>query len=114
MKLPFVGSTLPQISPLELKSELDGNNPPTLLDVRETEELAISHLEGALHIPMRQLPYRLSELDPNAHWVVVCRSGHRSSSVVRYLIENGFTSVRNLSTGMNGWSRDVDPNVQKY
>ncbi len=36
-----------------------------ILDVREDYEWAAGHAEGALHIPLDQLPARLSELDPD-------------------------------------------------
>ena len=34
-----------------------------LIDVREPSELSEAHVEGARHIPLGQLPAKLSELD---------------------------------------------------
>jgi rhodanese-related sulfurtransferase len=35
-----------------------------ILDVREDEEWAAGHIDGAVHIPLGQLPQRIGELDP--------------------------------------------------
>ena len=44
----------------------------------------------ALHIPMGEIPSRLTELDPDAEWVVVCHHGVRSAQVAMYLAQHGF------------------------
>lgn len=105
---------IPSIQPTELRDELQGPNPPLLLDVREAEELGISSLPGILHIPLGEIPERWRELDPDASYVVICRSGARSGQVVRFLKSLGFKDVRNLSRGMNGWAREVDPSLATY
>ena len=105
---------IPEISPLELAVELQSESPPQLLDVREAFELDISRLENVKHIPMDDLPYRLEELDHNADWVIVCRTGNRSGTITHYMLQNGFRNVRNLRSGMNGWADTVDPTVRKY
>ncbi|MCC7230741.1 MAG: rhodanese-like domain-containing protein [Fimbriimonadaceae bacterium] len=105
---------LPEIDPPTLSALLKGPNPPRVLDVREPEELAISSLTGAVLIPLQELPTRFAELDPDADWVVICRSGSRSRGATQFLLERGFRSVLNLSSGMNGWSRTVDPSVKTY
>ncbi len=48
------------------------------LDVRRNLEWTESHLEGALHIPLHELPSRLSEVPPGEIWVH-CRSGYRAA-----------------------------------
>jgi rhodanese-related sulfurtransferase len=105
---------VPEVTPLQLAAELASESPPLLIDVREPHELQISRLEGALNIPMDDVLSAVHRLDPAAPIVVVCRSGNRSAFVTQTLLKLGFRSVRNLSTGMNGWSRDVDPNVRTY
>jgi len=48
-----------------------------VLDVRRALEWADSHLDGALHIPLQDLPARISEVPPGEVWVH-CRSGCRA------------------------------------
>jgi sulfur-carrier protein adenylyltransferase/sulfurtransferase len=105
---------VPQVTPLQLRDELMGDNPPVLVDVREEEELEISHLPYAYHIPLGDLPDRYDEMDPEEDLVIYCRSGSRSATATAYLLAQGYKRVRNLSTGVNGWADDVDPAMRKY
>ena len=105
---------IPSITPTELNAELQGSNPPTIVDVREAYELEISALPNAVHIPLGQLPGRLDELDREADLVILCRVGGRSAQATNYLIQNGFTKVRNMTSGINGWAKTVDPTMREY
>jgi rhodanese-related sulfurtransferase len=44
----------------------------------------------------------------------MCRSGGRSLRVARFLEQQGFKSVANLSGGVLAWSREVDPSIPEY
>lgn len=73
-----------------------------VLDVREHDEWAAGHVDGALHIPMGEVVARLGEL-PDAGTVhVMCRVGGRSAQVTQYLIGQGMDAV-NINGGMLGW-----------
>jgi rhodanese-related sulfurtransferase len=86
----------------------------TLLDVREHVELELAAVNGAMHIPMRDVPARLAELDRDAPLVVMCHSGGRSRRVAEYLSSNGFQKVFNLRGGIDAWSTEIDPQVPRY
>jgi sulfur-carrier protein adenylyltransferase/sulfurtransferase len=105
---------VPEVSPEELRDELAGPEPPLLVDVREPEELEISHLEHALAIPKAELPERVDELTRARSVVVFCRSGGRSADAVKTLLELGFQNVRSLKGGINAWAQRVDPAVPVY
>lgn len=105
---------LPSLSPEELRDALIGPNPPTIVDVREAHELAISALPGAIHIPLGSLPDQIDKLPKDADLVMMCRVGGRSAHATRFLLENGFTRVRNLTSGINGWASTVDPTMSEY
>ena len=85
-----------------------------LLDVREPPELTMASIDGAMHIPMAQIPGRLAELDRNGTIVVMCHSGVRSMQVAGYLHQRGFMNVFNLAGGIDAWSREVDPLIPRY
>jgi rhodanese-related sulfurtransferase len=74
-----------------------------LLDVREDDEWQRGHAEGALHIPMGQIPNRIAEIDSAAALYVVCQGGGRSQRVSQYLAQNGYAPV-NVSGGMMAWA----------
>jgi rhodanese-related sulfurtransferase len=85
-----------------------------LLDVREPAELEAASVASALHIPMREIPARLTELDRDTPLVVMCHSGSRSRRVAEYLSANGFSNVFNLSGGIDAWSTQIDSRVPRY
>lgn len=85
-----------------------------VLDVREPEELAFARLDGAVHIPMRQIPARLPEIDRDRRVVVMCHHGMRSAQVAGFLREQGFARVENLDGGIDAWSAMIDPSVPRY
>jgi rhodanese-related sulfurtransferase len=107
-------ASVEEIEPLELKARLDRGERIEVLDVREQEEIAVASFPGATHIPMGDVPSRLTELDPDAHWVVVCHHGIRSAQVAMYLAHMGFERVANLAGGIDAWSLNADPRIPRY
>lgn len=103
-----------EMSPKEFVARRDQGETPVLLDVREDWELGIARVDGAVHIPMGDVPARLGELDPAREVVVLCRSGGRSAQVARYLERQGFSSVWNLAGGILAWGQQVDPSLTPY
>ena len=99
---------------MELAVELKGSNSPTIIDVREAYELGISCLPHVIHIPLSQLPGKLGGLNKDGNYVILCRIGGRSAQATSYLLQNGFTNVRNITSGINGWADTVDPTLEKY
>jgi rhodanese-related sulfurtransferase len=88
---------IPDVSTAQLPADVQ------LIDVREDDEWQAGHAPGAVHLPMMQVPERLADIPTEGNVVIVCRSGHRSAEVVRYLIGQGYDNVRNLADGMFGW-----------
>ena len=88
--------------------------PPLLLDVREPWEYEKARIEGAQLIPMREMPSRIAELDPNKEVVAICHHGGRSAQVAMFLEKAGFKKMHNLVGGVDAWSRTVDPSVPLY
>jgi rhodanese-related sulfurtransferase len=87
---------------------------PVLLDVREPWEYDKAHIEGALLIPMREVPARVAQIDEAKEVVAICHHGGRSMQVAMFLEKNGFKRVHNLVGGIDAWSRTVDPAVPLY
>jgi len=105
---------VPTVTPEELKAELARSDPPWLIDVREPNEWAIAHLEGARLIPRGSIPEHVSELAGAPALVLYCRSGNRSGTATRLLLDLGFTNVRSLAGGINAWAEKVDPSIPRY
>ncbi len=92
-----------------------GRDPSTVLvDVREPFEWDIVHVNGARHLPLRELPARLSELDGHADVLVYCHHGTRSRQAVELLKAAGFSKARSVRGGIDAWATEVDPRLPRY
>jgi rhodanese-related sulfurtransferase len=98
-----------QRTPLEVRGELESSSPPPLLlDVREPEEFngELGHIAGSVLIPLKDLPARAGELEPEKERpiIVICRAGVRSATAAAILTGLGFEQVVNLKGGMIDWN----------
>jgi rhodanese-related sulfurtransferase len=84
----------------------------TVLDVREDDEWQAGHIDGALHIPLGDVPSRVAEIPEQDEIVVVCRAGGRSARAVAWLLSNGVDAV-NLDGGMGAWADAGRPMVSE-
>ena len=85
-----------------------------LLDVREPWEVALCAIDGAVHIPLGQLPKRVGELEKGRLLAVYCRSGRRSLDATHWLRAQGFTQATNVIGGILAWAREIDSSVTMY
>ena len=60
------------------------HRPVVILDVRRDQEWAASHIAGAVHIPIHQLPARLADVPAGEVWVH-CEAGYRASIAASFL-----------------------------
>ena len=93
------------VKPADLNVELTGTAIPFILDVRTVDEFNQGFITGAINVNINDVPANLTQLpaDKAAPIVVLCQSGHRGAIVMMYLQMMGYTNVRNLGGGMNGW-----------
>lgn len=102
------------ISVRELADMRSAGEKHTVLDVRESRELDVCRLDGALHIPMAEIPARSGDLPTDQLLVVICHHGARSQMVVDFLRNAGFDNAVNLDGGIDAWACDVDPSMPRY
>lgn len=88
----------------ELKERMDKGEKLNIIDVREPYEYEEYNI-GAQLIPLGEIPSKLDELSnlKDEEVIVHCRSGARSGNAKLFMIESGFTNVRNLIGGMVEW-----------
>jgi adenylyltransferase/sulfurtransferase len=53
-------------------------------------------------------------LDKNAEIVAYCHKGMRSADAVGFLLQQGFSNVKNLIGGIESWSIEIDNSVPRY
>jgi rhodanese-related sulfurtransferase len=75
-----------------------------LLDVRQPEEFAQGHIQGAVLMPLGSLPDSYQQIPKGVMLVVYCRSGHRSAKAVSFLRDHGYDKAVSLSGGYTAWS----------
>lgn len=93
------------ISVEELKHRMDNGDQLNLIDVREDDERAEFNI-GGTHIALgRILSMDTDEIEhlKNEEVICYCRAGARSMRACQMLETFGFTNVKNLTGGMNGW-----------
>ncbi|MGF7029879.1 rhodanese-related sulfurtransferase [Paenibacillus mucilaginosus] len=94
------------ITPEEVKRRIDSGEKLDIVDVREDEEVAAGMIPGAIHIPLMQLPERLTEIPQRGETVLVCRSGGRSGRAYEFLQAQGLTGLKNMTGGMLAWDQE--------
>jgi rhodanese-related sulfurtransferase len=76
--------------------------------VRPPAEFASGHVDGATNIPLDAIGAGASRLPRGSLIVTVCgKGGGRSDRAAQVLRERGFTAVRSLCGGTDGWRRHV-------
>lgn len=96
-------TTMESITTQELRALLANSYEGLLIDVREPDEYAIAHIEGARLIPLQTLPAEIANLPKDREILIHCKAGGRSARAVGFLLENGFTRVKNVTGGMDAW-----------
>ncbi len=77
-----------------------------VLDVRTPEEFAGPHLEGAINLDFYEPTFaaEVAALDPDASYIVYCRSGNRSGQATDLMRDLGFTDVHDVDGGIVAWT----------
>lgn len=81
------------------------------LDIREPAEFMMGHLPGAENVPRGVLEFKVGDhpflKDPATPILLYCKNGGRSTLGAHTLKRMGFTNVRMLTGGFDGWAGSV-------
>ncbi|MGC8501336.1 MAG: rhodanese-like domain-containing protein [Leptospirillia bacterium] len=103
-----------ELHPTELKTRIDNGEDIVIIDVRENWEHSRVKLPDALHIPLAELPRKLSGIDKEKDVVVYCHHGTRSLQACHFLKKMGFERVKNLTGGIDAYALHVDKTLPRY
>ena len=100
----YVGTNLllnefKQVDCSEVRGLVEAGAP--IIDVREKNEFAHSHIKTAKNIPLSELRWRIDEFPKDVPVYVHCRSGQRSYNAVRVLQHHGIEAF-NIASGFLG------------
>jgi len=97
--------SVPAIDARALEKKLTEPAAPILLDAREPDEYAVSHLQGAKNVGYEDFDLKtLANIDKDAPIVVYCSVGYRSEKIGEKLQKAGFKNVVNLWGGIFDWA----------
>lgn len=95
----------------DLQERLKSDKPPLVIDVREPDEYAAGHIEGARLMPLGKVETEILPIPKDEEIYLVCRSGNRSAQAYRKLAALGYTNLKNVTGGMLQWEK-VGPVVK--
>ena len=102
-------NTYQQITQEEAKDMMDAGD-VIVLDVREQSEFDAGHIPGAVLLPVGTIAKDtaaavIPEMD--AVVLVYCRSGNRSKTASKALVDLGYTNIYEFG-GINTWPYDIE------
>ena len=122
----LIAAALPEVEeifPWDLSAQLEQDDKPILLDVREPGEFDALHIPGSLNVPRGVLEsacdWDYDETEPalaggrERPIVVICRSGNRSVLAAQTMQQMGFKKVVSLKTGIRGWNDFEQPLIDR-
>lgn len=83
--------------------ELQGNEAPVLIDVRNPREFAAKRIEGSVNIPLNHLEERIAEVPRDRVVAVQCAGGYRSSIAASILMHHGIERLIEMAGGLAAW-----------
>ena len=90
-------------SVLMLADELNGAEPPVVLDVRTPREWAGKHIADSVNLPLNHLQERIAEVPRDRRIAVHCAGGYRSSIAASILHQHGITNLVEMAGGLAAW-----------
>ncbi len=89
-----------------------------LIDVRELAEIAIASIPNFAILPLSQFNQWAEQIatrfDPHQETLVLCHHGIRSAQMCQWLINQGFTNVKNITGGIDAYANECDPSIALY
>ena len=85
-----------------------------ILDIREDSERDHAHIKKSIHIKLAEIARRFTELDKNQNVFVMCHTGTRSQTVVKWLKSQGFKHGVNVLGGIDAWAALIDRSIRRY
>ena len=85
-----------------------------ILDVREDTERDHAHVKNTLHIKLTEIAERHIELNKKKNIFVMCHTGTRSQTVVKWLKSQGYLYSVNVLGGIDAWAALIDRDIRRY
>ena len=103
-----------EITVHELFKLLESDKKIQILDIREDSERDLASLKGTIHIKLNEIAQRYHEIDKNKNVFVMCHTGTRSQTVVKWLKSQGYEHSVNVLGGIDAWAALIDRSIRRY
>lgn len=103
-----------QITPIELSKLMKSGRPFRLLDIRTKEEWDAVRLPEATRMCEDSMAQILSKWQRDELLVIYDHLGKSSLDAATYFQGQGFSNVRCLAGGIDGWSKEIDASIRRY
>jgi rhodanese-related sulfurtransferase len=115
----YPNSSFSQVTVEQLQERMsNGTNEIQLIDVREPQEIDMAHIDGFVNLPLSEFASWNDQIharfDCNTETLVLCHHGVRSAQMCQWLVNQGFTNVKNITGGIAAYSSLVDPSIPQY
>lgn len=99
-----------EIEPDRLADELDGDDPPLVVDIRNRDAFQQSHIPDSVNVPLSQLTQDVDAVTDADHVVTVCPHGEASVKAARLISAyEGFDGqVDSLEGGLTAWDGPLE------
>ena len=95
---------LRKLSPQEVRERIDAGH-AVLIDIREPDEFARSHVKGAQSQPLSTWEKAHLSIDPDAGVIFTCRSGMRTAGACDRLAARVTGDAFVLDGGLDAWTK---------
>ena len=89
----------PLLTPRQLIEKQANDEVLQIIDTRSKKQFEQSKVDGAVHIPLKELRIKLASLDKKIPTIAYCNKGVTGNAAQNILINEGFSEVYNLSGG---------------
>jgi hydroxyacylglutathione hydrolase len=102
-----------RVSAATIAEELEGGEPPLVLDIRNPREWKAKHIPESLNIPLNHMQERIAEVPRGRRIAVHCAGGYRSSIAAGILHQYGITNLIEMAGGLAAWDAAKLPVVSE-
>ena len=99
-----------EIEPDRLEDELDSDDPPTVVDIRNPDSFRQAHIPDSNNVPLSQLTQQVEAVADSDYVVMVCPHGKASVKAARLISAyEGFDGrVDSLDGGLTAWDGPIE------
>lgn len=100
-----------EVTPAEVASLLEGEDPPRVVDIRPAAAFRRGHIPGSENVPFPELPRRAAEFADADRVVTVCPHGKSSVQAARLIASaagTGDARVESMAGGLDAWSGPLE------